>query len=64
MTAGTGLRPDPAAFFVVIDLPQSIIARRPAVHGGAAVGWWGQKNVELVGCNVTFSVTIEVLHLL
>ncbi|MDR1073071.1 MAG: hypothetical protein LBL45_05280, partial [Treponema sp.] len=56
--------PDPAAFFVVIDLPETFIARRPAVRGGAAVGWWGTKNVELVDCNGTFSVAIETLYLL
>jgi hypothetical protein len=48
MTAGTGLRPDPAAFFVVIDLPDTFIAHRPAVHGGAVVGWWGQKTLNIL----------------
>jgi hypothetical protein len=48
----------------VIDLPETFIARRPAVRGGAAVGWWGTKNVELVDCNGTFSVAIETLYLL
>jgi hypothetical protein len=29
-----------------------------------AVGWWGQKNIELVGYSVTFSVAVEAFHLL
>jgi hypothetical protein len=41
MTAGTGLRPDPAAFFVVLDLPGGIYRtppRRPWRGGGWLVG--------------------------
>jgi hypothetical protein len=41
VTAGTGLRPDPAAFFVVIDSPESIYRtppRRPWRGGGWLMG--------------------------
>jgi hypothetical protein len=41
-----GCAPDPAAFFVGIDLSEAFIAHRPAVHGGAAGGAGGQKNFE------------------
>jgi hypothetical protein len=71
MTAGTGLRPDPAAFLIVIDLPESIYRtppKNPLARGRSVAGWrlagGGQKNVELVGYSVTFFVVIEVWHLL
>ncbi|MHB9291698.1 hypothetical protein Holit_00779 [Hollandina sp. SP2] len=46
MTAGTGLRPDPTAFFVVIDLPKGIDPMSPR-RPWRGNGWLaGTKNFE------------------
>jgi hypothetical protein len=53
MTAGTRLRPDPAAFFVVIDLSERIDPTPSVAGDGLLVG---TKNFEFV--------VIEEFHLL